>query len=60
MLSQPIRAAWIEIPSRLNLGIKNTTSQPIRAAWIEIRNQQVPYDGLTVAALLGCVDLNIV
>ena len=36
MLSQPIRAAWIEINFLLKTFIFQHLSQPIRAAWIEI------------------------
>ena len=55
-LSQPIRAAWIEII--LKRGKRHDyLSQPIRAAWIEIQNGPIQ-DGMEpqVAAHSGCVD----
>ncbi len=38
-MSQPTRAAWIEIFSQVAHAL-NTRSQPTRAAWIEILNVQ--------------------
>ena len=54
-LSQPTRAAWIEISYRL-IRYQYFQSQPTRAAWIEITSQYILLLSVTVAAHSGCVD----
>ena len=54
-LSQPTRAAWIEICLYASSVIV-VLSQPSWAAWIEILSFSYNKNTRFVAALLGCVD----
>ena len=55
-MSQPIRAAWIEIEVEHAAVVAPAVSQPIRAAWIEMYAFAAFASSTTVAAHSGCVD----
>ena len=55
-MSQPTRAAWIEMALNSNFAKVAKTSQPTRAAWIEIIIYANKTGTDAVAAHSGCVD----
>ena len=58
-MSQPSWAAWIEIPPFLNLGSLSRCRSPLGLRGLKSYAVHQDYQVLHVAALLGCVDLNM-